>query len=128
AVDDLRDELGKLRIDRRLAPAERYDGRRGSLDGVEALLESQSVRELARVAFDRAADAREVARVEGLEHEHEGIAFVAGDGITGLERDRAGREVKRESHRPSFSVRIASRPAAQPASEVGRAVAAVSVS
>src|SRR5439155_12907077 len=97
--DDLGDELRQLRIDRRLAAADRDDGRLRDLDGLEALLQRQAIGKLPGVPLDGAAQAGQVAGVERLEHQHEWIALVAGEGIDDLVLDRARRDVQRKPHR-----------------------------
>src|SRR4029077_4817017 len=94
----LLDQLRELRIDCGLAAADRDDRRLRALHRLDALVERQPVLELAGVALDRAADAREVARVEGLEHQHERVALVAPDCVAHRVLNRVGHDVSRESH------------------------------
>src|SRR2546422_2396491 len=91
-------ELRQLRIDRWFAAADRHDGRLRDLNGLEACFDRQTVRELAGVTLERAADAGEVARIQRLEHEHERVAAVALQPVSDLMADRVGRDVKRKSH------------------------------
>ena len=64
-----------------------------SIDGRQARLERQAIRELAGVALDRAADAREVARVQRLEHQHEWVALLAAQRLLDLVADLVSGDV-----------------------------------
>src|SRR5262249_2103359 len=64
-----------------------------------------TVLQLARVALQRAAEARQVARVERLEHENEGVTLPPGDGIAHLVADRVRHDVDREPHPRLFLFR-----------------------
>src|SRR5258706_5636952 len=77
-------ELRRLGIARGLTAADRDDRRLGNVGGLEAGLERQTVGQLAGVPLQRAADARQVARVERLEHQHERIAAVALQSVADL--------------------------------------------
>src|SRR5262249_6895286 len=96
--DDAVHELLKLGIERRLAAADGDDRRLRGVDGLQALLDRKAILKLARVALDGAPDAREVAGVERLEHQHEGVALVALQRVHHLVLHGAGRDVKRKPH------------------------------
>jgi hypothetical protein len=53
---------------------------------------------LARVTFDRASQAGEIARVKWLEHQHHGKTPVALDGIENLMSNCVRRDMEWESH------------------------------
>src|SRR5262249_2837193 len=101
--DDLLDELGQLRINRRLAAADRHYRRLGDFDRLEAFVDREPILELARVSFDGAADAGEIAGVQGLEHQNERIAFASLDRIANLVLDRVRHDVDRKSHAHSLA-------------------------
>jgi len=87
ARDDRVDERRQLRVERRLAAAQRDGGRPALIDGGQAGLERQAIGELTGVTFDRAADAREVACVQRLQHQHEREALVAAQRLLDLIAD-----------------------------------------
>ncbi len=58
----------------------------------------QPVLQLAGVALDRAADAGQVAGVERLQHQHEGVSLVALDRVANLVLNVVGHHVDREAH------------------------------
>ena len=74
------------------------DRRAALVDGLQARLERQPIGQLAGVALDRAADARQVAGVERLQHQHERVALPAAQRLPDLVADHVGRDVQRKSH------------------------------
>src|SRR6202035_1840525 len=96
--EDGGDELGKLGVDGRLAAADRHRRRAAVVQRLQAGGDRQAVLELAGVALGGAAQAVEVAGVERLEHEDEGVAAVAGPGVLRLVADHVGGDVEGKSH------------------------------
>ena len=104
ALDQPGDELGQLRVDGRLAAADRHGRRAGVLRRLEAPLDRQPVLELAGVALDGAADARQVAGVERLQHQHVGVALSPRTACFSWWRMDVGGDVEWESHALSLSL------------------------
>jgi len=77
--DQLFDEASDVRVHQRLAAGDRHHWRAAFVDGGEALLDRQVLPEnLSRVLDLAAAGASQIAPEERLEHQHERVAFTAG--------------------------------------------------
>ena len=91
-------ERGQLRIQRRLAAADRHGRRAALVDGVQALRQRQPIGQLAGVPLDGAADARQVAGVQRLQHQHERVALPAAKRLSELVTNHVGGDVQRKTH------------------------------
>ncbi|KOS92276.1 hypothetical protein DM53_4518 [Burkholderia mallei] len=79
ALHDALDDFRHFLVQQRLAARDRHHGRAALVDGLQAFLDGQAlVQNRIRIVDLAAAVAREVAAEEGLEHQRERIAFVAG--------------------------------------------------
>src|ERR1700680_4010778 len=84
-------------------PPDRPPRRAAVVGSLQAGRERQPVLELAGVPLDGAADAGEVAGVEGLQHQHVRVTTVAGQRVADLVPGHVGGDVPAESHRTAPS-------------------------
>ena len=101
ALDDAGDQLGQLRVDGRLAAADRDRGRAALLHRLQARFDRHAVLELAGVPLLGAAEAGQVAGVERLEHEHEREPLVALHRVLDAVPHHVGGHVEWMAHGPS---------------------------
>ena len=81
------------------SPPQMRHGRRAALvDGAQAIRQRQPIGQLAGVPLDGAADARQVAGVKRLQHQHERIALPPAKRLSELVADLVGGDVERKTH------------------------------
>jgi hypothetical protein len=76
ARDDAFDDLADIAVDQRLAAGNRHHRRAAFIDGIEALLYRQTpIQDRVRIVDLAAAEAGEIAAEQGLQHQHQRVAF-----------------------------------------------------
>jgi hypothetical protein len=98
ARDGFGNQLGQLRIDGRLATADRDYWRARFLYGLQTLLQTEPVFQVTSMTLGRAAYTRQVAGIQWLEHQHDRVAFAPLQLILELPLHHVGSNVQRIPH------------------------------